>query len=40
MMLEEYARQMIFAEELHAGNVEKMLRRPASIVQELPPEGK
>ena len=40
VMLEEYARQMIFAEELHAGNVEKMLRRPASIVQELPPEGK
>lgn len=28
VMLEEYARQMILAEELHAGEVEKMLRRP------------
>jgi bacterioferritin len=26
--LEEYARQMIHAEELHAGEVDKMLRRP------------
>lgn len=40
VLLEEYARQMIFAEELHAGDVEKMLRSPGSIVQELPPEGK
>ncbi|MCJ2181023.1 ferritin-like domain-containing protein [Novosphingobium album (ex Hu et al. 2023)] len=40
VMLEEYARQMIFAEELHAGEVEKMLRRAGSINQELPPEGK
>ncbi len=30
VMLEEYARQMIYAEELHAGEVEKMLRRPSS----------
>ena len=28
VMLEEYARQMVFAEETHAGDVEKMLRRP------------
>jgi bacterioferritin len=28
VMLEEYARQMIFAEETHAGEVAKMLRRP------------
>lgn len=27
VMLEEYARQMIYAEELHAGEVDKMLRR-------------
>jgi bacterioferritin len=27
--LEEYARQMIFQEESHVGEVEKMLRRPA-----------
>ena len=40
VMLEEYARQMIFAEELHAGEVEKMLRKQGSIVQELPPDGK
>jgi bacterioferritin len=28
VMLEEYARAMIYAEELHAGEVDKMLRRP------------
>jgi bacterioferritin len=28
--LEEYARQMIYAEELHASEVDKMLRRPAN----------
>jgi len=28
VMLEEYARQMIYAEERHAGEVDKMLRRP------------
>ena len=28
--LEEYARQMIQVEELHAGEVDKMLRRPGS----------
>lgn len=29
--LEEYARQMIHVEELHAGEVEKMLRRPGAM---------
>lgn len=29
VFLEEYARQMIFQEETHVGEVEKMLRRPA-----------
>lgn len=31
VMLEEYARQMIHAEELHAGDVDKMLRRPGDV---------
>jgi bacterioferritin len=29
VFLEEYARQMVFEEETHVGEVEKMLRRPA-----------
>ena len=29
--LEEFARQMIAAEELHAGEVDKMLRRPGQV---------
>jgi bacterioferritin len=29
VFLEEYARRMIFQEETHVGDVEKMLRRPA-----------
>ncbi|WP_233806977.1 ferritin-like domain-containing protein [Paraburkholderia sp. HP33-1] len=29
--LEEYARQMIHVEELHAGEVDKMMRRPGAI---------
>ena len=29
--LEEYARQMIYVEELHAGEVDKMVRRPGSV---------
>jgi len=29
--LEEYARQMVNIEELHAGEVDKMLRRPGAI---------
>jgi bacterioferritin len=31
VMLEEYARQMIYAEELHAGDVDKMLRKPGEV---------
>src|SRR3954449_5261061 len=31
VMLEEYARQMIYAEEVHAGEVDKMLRRPGEV---------
>lgn len=31
VMLEEYAREMIYAEELHLGEVDKMLRRPGDI---------
>jgi bacterioferritin len=30
-MLEEYARQMIYAEELHAGEVDKMLRKTGDL---------
>jgi bacterioferritin len=29
--LEEFARQMIHAEELHAAEVDKMLRRPGEV---------
>jgi bacterioferritin len=29
--LEEYARQMIHVEEMHAGEVDKMLRRPGAV---------
>ena len=31
VLLEEYARQMIESEELHADEVNKMLRRPGEI---------
>ena len=31
VMLEEYARQMVYAEEQHAGEVDKMLRRPGEL---------
>ncbi|MBL8858595.1 MAG: bacterioferritin [Planctomycetes bacterium] len=31
VMLEEYAREMIYAEELHVGEVDKMLRPPGQI---------
>lgn len=31
VMLEEYARKMIYAEETHIGEVDKMLRRPGDI---------
>ncbi len=36
VMLEEYARKMVYAEELHRGEVDKMLRRPgefASVIR-------
>ena len=41
VLLEEFARQMVYAEELHAGEVDKMLRRPGDIVaaSSLPHEG-
>ena len=29
--LEEYARQMVYAEELHASEVDKMLRTPGEV---------
>jgi bacterioferritin len=32
VLIEEYARQMIYAEEMHAGEVEKMLRRPGEAM--------
>ncbi|MFM9836218.1 MAG: bacterioferritin [Methylophilaceae bacterium] len=31
VMLEEYAREMIYQEELHIGEVDKMLRKPGDI---------
>ena len=31
MVLEEYARQMVQTEELHAGEVDKMLRQPGEV---------
>ena len=31
VMLEEYARQMVYAEELHAGEVDKMLRTSGDV---------
>lgn len=31
VMLEEYAREMIYAEELHQGEVNKMLRKPGDM---------
>jgi bacterioferritin len=31
ILLEEYARQMIYAEEAHADEVEKMLRKPGQL---------
>ena len=33
VMLEEYAREMIYQEELHIGEVDKMLRKPGEIHQ-------
>ena len=31
VILKEYARQMVYAEELHASEVDKMLRKPGEI---------
>ena len=31
VMLEEYAREMIYTEELHLGEVDKMLRNPGDV---------
>ena len=31
VMLEEYAREMIYTEELHLGEVNKMLRKPGEV---------
>jgi bacterioferritin len=31
VVLEEYARQMVYAEEMHAGEVDKMMRKPGEI---------
>ena len=31
VLLEEYARRLIAAEEVHQGNVDKMLRRPGDV---------
>jgi bacterioferritin len=39
VMLEEYARQMIHAEEMHAGEVDKMLRRPGEVAAFRPGAG-
>jgi bacterioferritin len=39
VMLEEYARQMVHAEELHAGDVNKMLRRPGEVAAFRPGTG-
>ena len=36
VMLEEYARQMIYSEEAHADEVEKMLRKPGQLAPAAP----
>lgn len=33
VMLEEYAREMIYTEELHLGEVDKMLRKPGDLAK-------
>ena len=33
VMLEEYAREMIYLEEMHLGEVDKMLRKPGEIAK-------
>jgi bacterioferritin len=39
VMLEEYCRQMIYAEETHAGEVDKMLRKPGDLAAVRPDAG-
>jgi bacterioferritin len=39
ILLEEYARKMIAAEEMHAGEVDKMLRRPGDVAAFSSPRG-
>ena len=39
VMLEEYARQTVQAEELHAGEVDKMLRQPGEVAAFRPEAG-
>jgi len=39
VMLEEFARQMVQAEELHAGEVDKMLRAPGAVAAFRPEAG-
>src|SRR3954454_5337812 len=39
VLLEEYARQMIYAEEIHAGEVDKMLRKPGDLAAQRPFES-
>ena len=39
VMLEKYARQMVQAEELHAGEVDKMLRQPGEVAAFRPEAG-
>jgi bacterioferritin len=39
IMLEEYARKLIFEEEMHAGEVDKMLRNPGAIKAFSPSPG-
>lgn len=37
--LEEFARQMIYAEEVHASEVDKMLRKPGDVAAFAPPSA-
>jgi bacterioferritin len=39
VMLEEYARQMIHAEEMHAGEIDTLLRRPGEVAAFRPSTG-
>jgi bacterioferritin len=39
VIIEEYARQMVYAEELHASEVDKMLRKPGEVAAFRPPRG-